>query len=154
MRSIKWMTCAASLLVAGSLYAGAQTATEPEEQPSRLRPQTTCPIMGGSINKEQYVDHEGKRIYVCCPPCKQTVKADPEAALKKLAASGEGPSQATCPIMKGVPITAKSRYVDHEGQRIYVCCGGCARRVQADPEAALETLEKQGVVPARVPEKS
>ncbi|MFU8781479.1 MAG: hypothetical protein ACNA71_10735, partial [Kiritimatiellia bacterium] len=82
---------------------------------------------------------------------KDKVKADPQAAIATLAKAGQGPGQATCPIMKGAPVTAKSRYVDHEGQRIYVCCGGCARAVQANPEAALKTLKDQGVVPAKVP---
>lgn len=51
--------------------------------------QKTCPIMGGAINKSQFVDVEGKRIYVCCPMCIEKVKADPKAALKKLEELGE-----------------------------------------------------------------
>ncbi|HUT37359.1 MAG TPA: hypothetical protein VNE39_28005, partial [Planctomycetota bacterium] len=29
-------------------------------------PQTTCPVMGGKIDRKLFVDYEGKRIYVCC----------------------------------------------------------------------------------------
>jgi YHS domain-containing protein len=54
-----------------------------------LTPQTTCPIMGGAINKKQYVDYKGKRIYVCCPGCIGELKADPEKYIKKLEDMGQ-----------------------------------------------------------------
>ncbi len=143
----------AGIFATASLYA--ETSQAPEEKEEvKLQPQTTCPIMGGAINEKQYVDHEGKRIFVCCPPCKAKVEADFAEAVEKLAEEGQGPAQANCPIMKRMTVTPSSRYVDHEGQRIYVCCGGCVGRVKADPEAALKTLKEQGVVPARVPEKN
>lgn len=50
--------------------------------------QTTCPVMGGKINKKQYVDHDGKRIYVCCPGCIGKIKADPEQYINKMEAAG------------------------------------------------------------------
>lgn len=56
---------------------------------SAPKPQATCPVMGGDINKDLFVDVQGKRIYVCCPGCLATVKADPAAALKKIAENGE-----------------------------------------------------------------
>jgi len=55
---------------------------------SELKPQTTCPVMGGKINKELYVDHDGKRIYLCCGGCVGKVKADPEKYIKQLEAQG------------------------------------------------------------------
>ena len=50
--------------------------------------QTTCPVMGGKINKTQYVDVDGVRIYVCCPGCIGKIKADPAAYIAKLKAAG------------------------------------------------------------------
>ena len=50
--------------------------------------QTNCPVMGGKIDKSQYADVQGKRIYVCCPGCVAKVKADPEKYIKKLEAEG------------------------------------------------------------------
>ncbi len=146
------MMMAAGFL-AGGVYAGAAESEAKEEAEAKLKPQAHCPIMGGAIDKDQYVDHEGQRIHVCCPPCKARVKADPEAAIATLAEKGEGPGQALCPIMK-ITVTPKSRYVDHDGQRIYVCCGSCSRRVQADPDAALAVLKEQGVVPAKAEEEA
>lgn len=58
-----------------------------EDAPAK--PQSVCPIMGGKINKTLYVDVLGKRIYVCCPGCIEVIKADPAAALKKIAENGE-----------------------------------------------------------------
>lgn len=47
--------------------------------------------MGNPIDKKLYVDHNGKRIYVCCQSCVEEVKKDPEKYLKKLEETGEVP---------------------------------------------------------------
>ena len=65
---------------------GEQTAHEGE-----LVPQKTCPVMGNPINQELYVDHEGKRIYVCCEACISQVKENPEKYIEKLKEMGEKP---------------------------------------------------------------
>lgn len=51
-------------------------------------PQTTCPVMGGKIKKELYVDVEGYRIYVCCEGCIAPIQADPQKYIEKLRAAG------------------------------------------------------------------
>ena len=56
-----------------------------------LKPQESCPIMGGKINKKEYVDVSGHRIYVCCPGCKAKIKEDPGKAIAALVAKGEKP---------------------------------------------------------------
>ena len=50
--------------------------------------QTTCPVMGGKINKAIFVDHDGKRVYLCCAACVSAVKKDPAKYIKKLEAEG------------------------------------------------------------------
>jgi YHS domain-containing protein len=50
--------------------------------------QTKCPVMGGEINKSFYVDYQGKRIYFCCPSCKEDFLSDPEKYMKKLKDEG------------------------------------------------------------------
>ncbi|VGO15568.1 Cation efflux system protein CusB [Pontiella desulfatans] len=52
------------------------------------RAQTHCPVMGNPVNKEVYVDHEGLRIYFCCPGCDSTFKEDPGKYLKQMQAAG------------------------------------------------------------------
>lgn len=54
-------------------------------------PQTKCPVMGGDINKEVYVDHKGLRVYFCCEACIAKFKEDPEKYLTKLKEMGEEP---------------------------------------------------------------
>ncbi len=55
-----------------------------------LASQTTCPVMKGKpINKELYVDHDGKRIYVCCAGCIDPIKKDPAKYIQKLEKMGQ-----------------------------------------------------------------
>ncbi|MBW8015412.1 MAG: YHS domain-containing protein [Planctomycetes bacterium] len=46
--------------------------------------QTICPIMGGKIEKDIFVEYQGKKVYFCCPPCKAKFNADPKKFLPKL----------------------------------------------------------------------
>ena len=66
-------------------------------------------------------------------------------------AMAEGKPQTTCPVMKGSPVN-KSLYVDAEGYRIYVCCGGCLREVQANPAKYVAQLKAEGVELEKAPE--
>lgn len=50
--------------------------------------QTMCPVMGNAIDKKLFVDFEGKRIYVCCAGCLETVKKDPAKYIKEMEAQG------------------------------------------------------------------
>jgi len=52
------------------------------------KPQEYCPVMGGKINRDIYVDYQGKRIYFCCPACPPEFRKDPEKYLKKLEEQG------------------------------------------------------------------
>lgn len=46
--------------------------------------QTTCPVMGGPINKAYYTEYQGKRVYFCCPSCDEEFAKDPEKYIKDL----------------------------------------------------------------------
>ena len=114
--------------------------------------QKACPVMPRmKVKQDLYVDHEGKRIYVCCEACIDTVKKDFEAYAKKVEAAGEtvGTVQTTCPVMGGK--INKKQYADVKGKRIYVCCPGCIGKIQADPDTHIEKLEKSGVTLDSVP---
>ncbi len=50
--------------------------------------QTTCPVMGGKINRKLHADHDGKRVYFCCPGCFEPFKKDPAKYIKKLEDQG------------------------------------------------------------------
>ena len=51
-------------------------------------PQTECPVMGGAVTKELFVDYKGQRIYFCCAGCPETFMKNPEKYMKKLKAEG------------------------------------------------------------------
>ena len=66
-------------------------------------------------------------------------------------AFAEGKPQTTCPVMKGNPVNP-SLFVDAEGYRIYVCCGGCIDAVKADPAKYIQQMNSEGVEIAKTPE--
>ena len=116
--------------------------------------QTICPVMGGTINKNLYVDADGKRIYVCCAGCVEKVKENPQKYIKELEDKGitldKTPVlQTTCPV--GVGKIDKNLYVDADGKRIYVCCAGCVEKVKENPQKYIKELEDKGITLYKTP---
>jgi YHS domain-containing protein len=68
-----------------------------------VQQQTMCPVMKQPINKKLYVDCEGKRVYVCCRSCVQTVKQDPAKYVKMLEDQGITLDKAETPPAPPVP---------------------------------------------------
>ena len=46
--------------------------------------QTTCPVMGGAINKNFFAEYKGKKVYFCCADCKEQFEKEPEKYIAKL----------------------------------------------------------------------
>jgi YHS domain-containing protein len=46
--------------------------------------QTTCPVMGGAINKALFTEYQGKKVYFCCDGCKEKFEAAPAQYVAKL----------------------------------------------------------------------
>jgi YHS domain-containing protein len=46
--------------------------------------QTTCPVMGGTINANIFTEYKGKKVYFCCPSCKDKFEKEPEKYISKL----------------------------------------------------------------------
>jgi YHS domain-containing protein len=78
MQTIKMLFLA---LILGSLVAGPGLAAD-------TKPQTVCPVLGGNIDKQVYMDYQGKRIYFCCQGCDAEFRKDPEKYLKKIQEQG------------------------------------------------------------------
>jgi len=147
LAGILWVAVAACGAVETTLDkapAGGPEVEKAVDKPLVL--QTTCPVTGEEINKNLYVDHDGKRIYVCCKGCEGKIKQDPAAFIKKLEDAGitVATLQTTCPVMGGA--IDKALYVDHAGKRIYVCCAGCIAKIKEDPAKVVKTLEASGIV--------
>lgn len=50
--------------------------------------QTTCPVMGGAVNTNLYMDADGKRVYFCCKGCPAEFKKNPAKYISKLEKEG------------------------------------------------------------------
>ena len=61
----------------------AMEAKETTETASTIE-QTTCPVMGGAINKELFVEYKGKKVYFCCAGCEEQFEKEPEKYIAKL----------------------------------------------------------------------
>ena len=59
--------------------------------------------------------------------------------------------QANCPVMGGA--VNPKLYVDANGYRIYVCCGGCIAAVKADPAKYIDKMKAEGVELEKTPQK-
>jgi len=72
------------------IISGCKEKTEPEKvaQVEKIAAeaieQTTCPVMNGTINKEIFTEYKGKKVYFCCPGCKEKFLEEPEKYLSKL----------------------------------------------------------------------
>jgi YHS domain-containing protein len=75
-------------ILGGSVLFAKETKNSDNQQTSKVKYQTVCPVMGGKINKKLFVDFKGKRIYVCCPGCIKALKKNPEKYIKKLEKEG------------------------------------------------------------------
>jgi YHS domain-containing protein len=77
------LTLVLALFLAGPVLA----AAAPQAQ-------TTCPVLGGKIDKNVYADYKGERVYFCCNGCDAGFKKDPEKYLKKMKEQGITPEKA------------------------------------------------------------
>jgi YHS domain-containing protein len=64
------------------------------------KPQTTCPVLGGNIDKNLYADYQGQRVYFCCKGCDDEFKKDPEKYLEKMKSQGITPEKSPAPAGK------------------------------------------------------
>jgi len=78
------VTVAASFTFVSCSKDGSETKEKEKITYGDERGQTTCPVMGNPVNKDVYVDYEGKRIYFCCEGCIEKFKENPEKYMEKL----------------------------------------------------------------------
>jgi len=75
--------------VAPAPQAAETTESAPSEPAeAEAKPQTICPIMGWEVDKDFYIDHEGKRIYFCCSICIKRFAEEPDRYLRVLQEQG------------------------------------------------------------------
>ncbi len=98
------------LMIIGASMVLAESAVE----------QTTCPVMGKSIDKSIYVDYNGMRVYLCCNDCREKFNADPEKYIATIKSNGQQPEKlAICPKCGEYTVNGKCCAKD------VACCGKC-----------------------------
>jgi YHS domain-containing protein len=93
------MVLSAALLIIGFVFAdGCEKKSSPAPSPAdptsgtqspapataAVAEQTICPVMGGPINKDIFVEYQGKKVYFCCAQCKGQFEKEPQKYLSKL----------------------------------------------------------------------
>jgi len=93
------MVLSSVLLIIGFVFADgckekSSPASPPANSTSQIQPQapaiavvagqTICPVMGGPINRDIFVEYEGKKVYFCCAQCKGLFEKEPQKYLSKL----------------------------------------------------------------------
>ena len=89
-------------------------------------PQTTCPVMGGKIDKEVNADHEGKRVYFCCKGCIAEFQKDPAKYIKKLEDEGVSLEEAPSVGHKKESRQGTDKGHDKHSAHSGGCGGGCS----------------------------
>lgn len=137
-------------------------ATEADAE--AIAAQRTCPVMDeelGSMGVPWKVYVEGRPVFLCCRGCIKFIERDPARYLAKLPAPE--PARATeadataiaeqrlCPVTEE-PLSSMGGpwKVYANGQPIFVCCRGCIRRVQENPELYLGKAQQFSVGRARL----
>ncbi|GAB4150056.1 MAG: hypothetical protein Kow00107_00410 [Planctomycetota bacterium] len=132
--------------------------SEKGKDEKKVKGQETCPIMGGKITKDMYVDYKGYRIYFCCGGCPDAFRSDPEKWLKKMLDEGvtldKAPhkAQETC-IVSGKKIN-KEIYADVKGYRVYFDSADSKEKFMKDVDAWLVKLWLTGVTPLETPKET
>ncbi len=92
MKNMVRAICVVGMLVAATLLVTGCGEEEVSTTPVPTTPaektvveaeilQKTCPVMGLPIDKNIYVDYEGRRVYFCCQMCVDTFNKDPQKYL-------------------------------------------------------------------------
>jgi len=96
----------------------------------------TCPVMGGKVNPDVSLFHEGKIYHFCCPGCFKTFTDNPEKAIAKIKDPVEVELKilnvaGNCPILGE---KAKTDFFKIQNDSItFFCCASCAVKSPASP---------------------
>ncbi|MDX1927058.1 MAG: hypothetical protein SFV81_11100 [Pirellulaceae bacterium] len=140
----------------------------PEDQ-KLVAAQRFCPMMTysrlGSMGAPLKLTIAGKPVFVCCDSCKEDAVKGGEATVKTTQKLIESTAVlAKLPMQERMAIEAQKYCavaggsflgsmgapikLTLEGKPVYLCCGGCTKKAQANPAATLakvDELKKAGM---------
>jgi len=103
--------------------------------------QSSCPVSGEPIDKAEFVDWQGQRVYFCCPKCVDAFKKDPEKYFEKMAAEGVVlESVQTHDPVCNMEHGPEGIHADYKGRRVYFCSDYCKKAFEKDPVKYLDKL--------------
>lgn len=112
---------ACGLFVATSMnYAGGAKKAEPK-----------CPVSGKAIDKENSVEHNGGKVYFCCPNCPKAFEKTPEKFASKANYQLYVTKQAKlvkCPFT-GKALNTETK-IDVSGVPVCFCCMNCQAKAK------------------------
>ena len=131
---------------------------------SLLRAENTiCPIMvGDEVDEEEFVEFEGKKVFMCCGTCSKLWDKSPKYYIKvmgdvlpqfkgmeeKLGLDKvELLPQKFCAVYPDRVVTPESPKVEFQGKTVYLFSKGAVRRWERSPERALAKALEAGVLP-------
>lgn len=109
----------------------------------RDKVQVTCPVSGESIDPKAFVEHDGKKVFLCCDRCAKKYRKNPGEYNAALANSYT--YQTKCPIM-GEEIDPTVSTTLSTGETIYYCCPKCDKQLRENPAKYNKNLVAQGVL--------
>lgn len=108
-------------------------------------PTNTCINSGAELKDGGVAFIVGNRLMkTCCNKCKAKVEADPATYISKLDQqvkdAHKGEKAAACPI-SGKEVGEEPVEMVVANRLIQLCCGGCKKKVEADPLAAVQKAD-------------
>jgi len=85
-----------------------------------------CPVMNSAASEKFRTEYNGQYVYFCCQGCIKMFEKDPAGYIAKLSKEDQDAVKANevCPVTDD-KITDRTRWVEHEGRKVYFCCDGC-----------------------------
>jgi YHS domain-containing protein len=85
-----------------------------------------CPVMNADVSEQFRSEYKGQYVYFCCQGCVKMFEKDPEGYVAKLSKEDQEAIKpnTVCPVTDD-KITDHTRFVEHEGRKVYLCCDGC-----------------------------
>jgi hypothetical protein len=107
----------------------------------------TCPIMARPASRAMFADTAWGRIYICCPPCRARILADPERAYKTAYPTAKKAGNTVCPVTDK-PLGADAKTVLLQGYEIGVCAT-CVEQARKQHQITLAKALDPKIVEVR-----
>jgi YHS domain-containing protein len=75
-------------LVQGQATSAPPAAGNQADARLASKAQELCPVLGAKVDRSVFTDHEGKRVYFCCPACISRFKEDPARYIQQMQSQG------------------------------------------------------------------